>query len=186
MTYFDVLVLTALTFSVVETAYADGEPAGCPNPPVVLAVEFKRNDCQILGSIIIERYFGEKSSSPYATEFDQRKLVVAYGKTEAAVKAAAGAAAGSKDGLTKFLLLLLPMLNLIFKIGSSKVTKHQNWKISTREIQYGVQGDAKGFLLNCVTAIRSSKIETTIVEECFPLEENHRFTRTLDTVRRKY
>lgn len=169
---------------VARVAMADEVPVECPIPPAMTADGIDRIECQVSGLVINERYLGPKPESPYASAFDRRELAVAYGKTIEAVKAVVGIKADSRASQAPSLLLQPPLVDSIVKRSPvSKASNYKQWSIASEKIEYGAQGGAQGFRLECATAIRSSMSKTVVVAECFPLEEKARFSKTLDAVR---
>lgn len=177
--------LLCLVFALMgRTAMADGVPAECPASPAMLIAGTDRIACQVSGLVAIERYLGPKPESPYASAFDRRELVVAYGKSIEAVKAIAGIKAGSRASQTQRLLLQPPLVDYIAKRSPlPKASSYKQWSIASEKIEYGAQGGAQGFLLECATARRSVMSTMVVVAECFPFEEKARFFKTLDAVR---
>lgn len=177
--------LFCLLFAVAaHAALADGVAVECPTAPVISTDGLDRMGCQASGLVFIEQYLGPKPESPYASAFDRRELVVAYGKTLGAVKAVADIGAGSRRPQTQSPLLQPPLVDYVVKrVPASKARNYKKWSISSEKIEYSAQGGAPGFLLECATAIRSTSSRTVVVAECFPLEEKARFAKTLDAVR---
>lgn len=152
--------------------------------PLISVNELRRTACQKSASVSIETYLSPKSSSPYATVFDQRELAVAYGTDEFAVKAAVGATNRRRPRIRESRILQPPRADQVSTIElSQKNQKYGAWTVSTEQVEYGNQGGKPGFALTCATAIRSTLKATVAISECFPFEEKDRFVNALRSVR---
>lgn len=169
---------------VMRAAIADSAIMGCSNPPAILIVGLNRIACEISQSVTIERYLGQKSASPYASAFDQREVVVAWGSKAEFVEVVAGVKRGPGPIQRQTSLLHPPFVDQIAKRYSpSKASRYKQWAIVYEQIEYATQGSAQKFFLECATAIRSSTQATKLVAECFSLGERRRFSESLDAVR---
>jgi hypothetical protein len=132
----------------------------------------------------IERYFGPTPSSPYATAFDRREVLVAHASKQESNPI------GSHPARSPTRWLAPPMEDQIYRQSEASAARsHGRWRISTSTVEYGTQGGLPGFFLSCATATRPAGKKTsatkavTIVAECFAPEERQRFYRTLDSTR---
>ncbi|RZL65361.1 MAG: hypothetical protein EOP81_04740 [Variovorax sp.] len=177
----------ALLFQIalgISPAFGGDLPADCTASPLISVNELRRTACRKLESISIEVYLSPKPPSPYATEFDQRELAIAYGRDEVAVKAAVGATKEMRARIRQSRILQPPRAAQVSAIELSQRTqKYGAWTVSTEEVQYGTQGGGAGFALNCATAIRSTRKATVAVSECFPFEGKDRFVDAFSSIR---
>jgi len=176
-------LVLALAFGTANTVFALGSASECSTPPVVIVSGLDRNACQILGSVVVERYLGAKSSSPYANEFDRRDLTVVQGKDPMAVIATVGIDRRLNDFPKNPQFLHSPMKDQVLKVGAErKRFKHRSWSVLTEIFDYGAQGGVPGFPLACAVALHSAPMRTIVVTECFPLEGRPLFINALDSV----
>ena len=178
----------AVSFAALLTFYLHGVQADGLATCASLVLSFEnltQSECSNQDGLTVFRYLGKTTSSPYATEFDQRSVLVARGLNAKAVRAAAGIDAGPKGMSLNQSRLARPLAeDQIARRSPLKASvRHREWTIMTERVQYAAQGRAPGFVVDCATALRSSQRETTAVAECFPLEERQRFLRTLEAIR---
>lgn len=167
-----------------QAASADDIAKGCAGRTLFPEAELLRTLCSASGGVTIERYVGMKQTSPYATAFDQREMVVVYGNDPTSVKAAAGIDADPNRPHAASRLLSPPLKDQISRQRKPGFARtYRRWHVSTFQVEYGTQGGRPGFFLVCATATRSSAEATAIVEECFAPEERERFYGTLDSMR---
>lgn len=182
--HFSRISVIALLAMATHGAQANGTPTTCPGSALV-AEELQRIECSRQQGLTVERYVDQVPSSAYATEFDRRAVTVVHGANAKAVRDVAGISSGIRGMSVGHSHLVKPPLeDQIAHRSMTKATqKHLQWTIWTEQIQYGAQGGAPGYLIDCVTALRSNQHCTTAVAECFPFEERQRFLRTLDAVK---
>lgn len=183
MRFDKVLLCLSLVF-VMRATIADSHLPECSTPPAVLIDGLSRTACEISQSVMVERYSGPKPAHPYASEFDRRKVAIAIGKKAESVTTVAGIRAGPRAVQVQTSLLYPPLVDQVAKrYPTPKARRYKRWVIGYEQIEYGAQGSAQGFPLECATAVHSTTQATKIVAECFPLEERARFLKTLDAVR---
>lgn len=138
-----------------------------------------------LEGLVVQRYEESQSGNPYATDLDRRVVVVARGeRLEALMRAAGIASASGKQSLGKTLLVQPPLEDQVHRRSpSGAARKHKRWQLWSEAVEYGAQGSAQGFTIDCVTAIRNERPYATAVAECFPLEERKRFLLMLERIR---
>ena len=148
---------------------------------------FKNNalhqiSCQEKNGVTIRRFEGIKSNDPYATELDQRVLVIAQSLHADVARKAAGFVRNHEGRwiLKRSPLLQPPHDHQVVRRSFSRSKAFGVWTLSTEHIAYGAQGGALGFPMDCVTAFRTSPLPSTAVVECHSLEEHERFLSTLN------
>lgn len=159
------------------------KPAECGNEPAILMKGLHRAACRVVNSAVVEEYLGEKPSSPYATEFDQRKLIVAYGKKSTPVISAVEINYKNPPIPDDKNLLRPPAVDEISKIGSMKKKKLKIWSIWTRQVQYLSQGGRAGYVLLCSTAVGTFNNTIVGLSECLPFEMIDEFNEMLKSIR---
>lgn len=174
-----------LLLLVARAALADSDFSACSTPPAILIDELGRTACEFSRSVTIERYSSSKPASLYANDFDRREVVIASGKTVESVRAVAGIRIRPSTRQVQTDLLHPPFADQIAKrYPLPKASRYGRWVIAYEQIEYGAQGSAQRFPLECATAIRSTTRATEIVAECSPLGERARFSKTLDAIQR--
>lgn len=169
-------------------AMAEDATAHCTGRPSISETELVRASCGTEDGMAIERYFGPTPSSPYATAFDRREVLVAHGAEQGGKQGSNPI--GSHPVRLPTRWLAPPMEDRISRQSEAGAARsHGRWRISTSTVEYGTQGGLPGFFLSCATATRPAGKKTsatkavTIVAECFAPEERQRFYRTLDSTR---
>lgn len=130
-------------------------------------------------------YVGSTPPSPYATEFDKRKVVIAQGQDARLVRNAAGIETGPHGAsLSRTRLVRPPEEDQLASRKMSRAgSSFEGWTVWVESIQYAAQGAMPGFTMDCATALRTEKVAATAVAECFALEERQRFFSILRTLR---
>ena len=164
-------------------ATAHEKVVDCPNSQKLIFDGLHRETCQLLGSVTIERYRGEKKSSPYATDFDRRELVVADGIISMAGLAKIVSPDNASSSFNSFDLLQPPMTDQIFRVSRLPLRMFQTWAISADIVRYKTQGDVPGFDLTCALAKRTVYTKSTAVMECFPSEGRANFYSVLNSLK---
>ena len=163
-------------------ALCEENPVECRNDPPLFIDGLHRAACRVVNSALVEEYLGDKPNSPYATEFDQRKLIVAYGKKLKPVTFAVEI--NYKNPSTpNDNFLRPPAVDEISEIGSVKKRKLKIWSISTRQVQYLSQGGRGGFVLMCSTAVGTFNNTIVGLSECLPFERVDEFKEVLKSIR---
>lgn len=184
MRWFERIFLCLSLVLVMHAAIADSTVVGCSNSPAIIIFGLDRVACEVSQSVAIERYSGQKLASPYASEFDQREVVVAWGGKAEFVEAVAGIKSDPGAIQRQTGLLQPPFADqIVRRYLFKKASRYNQWVIVYEQIEYAAQGAAQKFFLECATAIRSSTQATKVVAECFSLEERRRFLKTLDAVK---
>lgn len=155
----------------------------CENSPALSFESMRRVSCETSNGLILEKYRGDQLESPYATEFDQRKVGLAYGQ-----RLNSEFSIFSKNSLSLKLTppsLITPPLTDQIKSRHIRpgLKVHRNWKIFNEHIEYVAEGGKTGFVLNCATAIRFFEKKAMVIGECFPLEESNLFILTIDSTK---
>lgn len=150
--------------------------------PILFELSLTRVSCEERGAGSVERYRDSAPLSPYATEFDRRNVVVARSADPVFFIEAAGlGGAGKVRNLTQTRLVTPPAVDQLQRRQVAKaVARHAGWTVYTEHLVYKAQGNARGFVIDCATGIRSGRGKATAVAECFALEERARFLRTLE------
>lgn len=122
------------------------------------------------------------SSSPYATDFDLRHVVIVKSNRFGLVQEAAGIKGSGTAMLVSETRLITPPVEtqIVNRKVNKRPTKRGKWVIFTERVQYGAQV-AAGFVLDCSTAVRQLTTEYSAVAECYPLEEKARFWKMLES-----
>jgi len=178
------LIIFALLAIVTCISQADGVSTTCSG--LALDAEgLQQTECSTKDGLTVVRYHGPAPSSVYATEFDRRAVTVASGVNARIVREAAGITSGARGMSIGRSRLVKPPVEaqIVHRTTAKKTQKHLHWTILVEEMQYGAQGDAPGFVIDCATALRSNRYGTIAVAECFPLEERQRFLRTLRAIK---
>lgn len=174
----------AVLATAVSPLHADGLPLSCGSP-LLEDRALRQIECVDEKGLVVQRY--EESSPPtaYATDLDKRTVAVARSEQVEALMQAAGIVSKSRrQALPRTLLLQPPMKDQVHHRAPPRAArKHKQWQLWTEEVQYGAQGGSPGFVIDCVTAIRTEPKYATAVAECFPLEERTRFLSTLDKIK---
>lgn len=147
--------------------------------------ELQQTECSTKNGLTVTRYLGPAPVSVYATEFDRRSVTVANGENAKLVREAAGLTSNSHGMSMAQIRLVKPPVEdqIIHRIPAKATQRYLQWTVWTEEIQYGTQGGAPGFVIDCATALRSNRHGATAVAECFPLEERQRFFHTLKAIK---
>ena len=182
--HFSRICVIALLAITTNGAQADGTLMTCLGPTLV-AEGLQQAECSIQWGLTVERYMDSVPLSAYATEFDRRSVTVVHGANAKAVSDAAGVAGGSRAMDNGRSRLVKPPIEdqIAHRISAKSTQKYLQWTIWMERIQYRAQGGSLGYVIDCATALRSNQHCTTAVAECFPLEEQQRFLRTLDAVK---
>lgn len=166
-------------------AVADGESVICTEPilPGLRLVEAR---CDVEGGTSAFSFSGPEPTSPYASEFDQRRVVIAKATSKAKLSFSRGF---DLDASGRPLSSAGPQLispphedQIVQREHLKKGIKKRGWHIATERIGYGVQGGGGGYVVDCSTATRWHKSYALAVAECYPLEERQRFIKTLDLI----
>lgn len=164
---------------------ADGESAICTEPilPGLHVVEVR---CDVEGGVSAFSLSGPEPTSPYASEFDRRRVVIAKATSKDKLRfyRDLDSDSGSRPLSFAGLRLLSPPAEnqIVQRIHLKKSIKKRGWHIATERVSYGAQGGAAGYVMDCSTATRWHKTHALTVAECYPLEERQRFVKTLDLV----
>ena len=163
--------------------FAGETSAKCTTPRIV-SDTLALTECEQKNQLTLATYRAPSSSSSYATEFDQRSVVVGYGLELKQVKEAAGILSNNgKNYLSRTLLTTPPMTEAIESRNPVKSPKsHGDWVVFYEQIQYGAEGVAQGYVIDCATALKTERGTTIAVAECFPLENRKRFLIMLDQI----
>jgi hypothetical protein len=169
---------------VVNDACAHGMSMVCPGPKLSEVV-LQQTSCEERTGLTAIRYSDVGASSAYATAFDRRSVVVLFGHDVHAVKSEAGLPARSSEHSLYCVKLVEPPFadQIESRKAAKRPIRHRTWTVLTERVQYEAQGGAAGFVIDCATAMKSSKGGSVAIAECFALEERQRFFRTLDLVR---
>ncbi len=144
------------------------------------------SDCATESGILVLKYTGIETGSPYATEFDRREVSVALSDNPALLLRRTGAKR-TKRGIFFQTTLLASPPNLA-QIKKRRMLPNSvragKWRIFTEDIQYAAQGPARGFQIECETAVQlgDSGEKTVAVSECFGYENKQRFLSTLTQI----
>ncbi|MEY4581319.1 MAG: hypothetical protein RL701_6022, partial [Pseudomonadota bacterium] len=130
---------------------------------VLITDSLTQSECSSQDGITVSQFVGATPSSPYATEFDRRTVAVVRGHDAKSVRQAAGFVNGSRGiALPQSRLARPPAEDQIARRVADRATsRYRKWTVMTEKIQYGAQGGAPGFVLDCATALRSNQRETT-------------------------
>lgn len=153
---------------------------------LALAAEgLQQTECSSQNGLTVTRYLGTAPRTVYETEFDRRAVTVANGANAKLVREAAGITSGARGmSIVQSRLVKPPVEDqIVHRTPAKETQRHLHWTVWTEQIQYGAQGGAPGFVIDCATALRSNRHGTTAVAECFPLEERLRFLRTLESIK---
>lgn len=178
-----IMFISALWLSI-HTAHAGEADTSC-SALSLTDEKLEQAECTTLNNVILVKYLGPIPDSPYATEFDRRKISLARSNEAQNVKTIAGIA-DSVRGMTleRSNLIQPPLENHIANRTLPKTAqKYRNWNIWIEKIQYGAQGGAQGFAIDCATALNITPQGAIAVAECYPLEEQRRFLRTLNKIK---
>lgn len=134
--------------------------------------------------VTVVQYSEKASVTAYQTDFDTRKVAVAFGRDPRAVNEVAGISPLNRGKESRKTLLVAPPYadQIVRRHYSRKKRHHRNWTIWREEIQYGTQGYSAGYTIDCATAYRLRDHDVIAVSECFSLENWPRFIRTLDAM----
>lgn len=126
-------------------------------------------------------FIDSQPTSPYATDFDRRHVVVISSMNANLVRSTSGFRnTGNALSIAKTQLVSPPNEDQIASRNIlEKVIKKSDWLIVTERVQYGVQGGLPGFVIDCSTAFRKRKTNSFAVAECYPLEQRQRFYELL-------
>lgn len=184
MTHLEFPTLALFLLLGCQPASADDMAMGCAGRTLFAKADLLRTECTTSNGVTTERYVGTKHTSPYATAFDQREMVVVHGNDPGSVKTAAGIEIDPRHPSAEPPLLSPPLKDQISRQGKALAARaYKRWHVSAFQVDYGAQGGFPGFFLVCATATRSSAKATAIVSECFAPEERERFYGTLDSMR---
>lgn len=148
-------------------------------------LNLRQTSCNEQDGVETRKYSGSEPTSPYATEFDRRQVVIAKSADTAKLQQVVGLkVTGQTLKMPRIQLVTPPFEDQISQRKSmSKPERRNGWVIVTERIQYAAQGGRPGFVMDCSTAVHRRKKDSAAVAECFPLEERDRFLHTLDSVR---
>lgn len=148
------------------------------------STSIKLTECTVEGGVTVAAYAEIHRLSPYATEFDQRKVTVAHSLNETTLLQFSGfSLPSSRPVLNKTVLAQVPLEDQISKRHVvEKISVHHRWVVVFEEIEYFNPKDP-GFPLVCATAL--THIEQTHISagECFELGQTQRFFDLLDGMR---
>jgi len=178
---FNVLLLATLISST-----ARGDVSKDCQPPSLASSDLHISSRSDRNGVFLSTYIDSKPASPYATEFDQRKVVIAYSANDSSLIAMAGIPIQGEDarGYRTQLSPLPESDQAIRRIPELKVQNHLGWRIYIERVEYGAQGGGIGYAVDCATALKAiAQKKMTAVSECFALEHRQRFMETLTLVR---
>lgn len=155
-------------------AIADASIVQCAHLPPSQGLSLTQ--CDREGRVAIARFRNQSLSSPYATEFDNRNVVVGSAELD-----------GGESELERSLrakvtkLIGPPQIGAIAK-REKRITKYGEWSILKEVVQYEMQGGAPGYVMQCMVATAKRRKQLTVVGECLPLEEEDRFLALVSSV----
>ena len=163
--------------------YAVKTSAKCTAPRIVSDTLAMTEYAQ-KNQVTLVTYREPSSFSSYATELDQRSVVVGYGLNLKQVKEAAGVLSNNgKDYLSRTLLTAPPMTEAIESRKPTRSSTNRGpWVVFFEQIQYGAEGGGQGYVIDCGTALKTEEGTAIAVAECFSLENRQRFLNTLDQI----
>ena len=134
--------------------------------------------------VTVVQYSEKASATAYQTDFDTRKVAVAFGRDPRAVNEVAGVNPLNRGKKSRKTLLLAPPYadRIVQRQFSKKTRYHRSWTIWREKIKYGTQGYSAGYTIDCATAYRLRDHDAIAVSECFSLENWPRFIQTLDAM----
>lgn len=165
------------------TSMAVGDPAICIEPalPGLHVVEIQ---CDVAHGRVVFSFSGPEPTSPYASDFDRRRVAIAKATSTRRLKLPGGPGAESHSPRSAGFQLLSPPAQeqIVQREEVKKAVKKSGWHIVTERVSYGAQGGRFGFVMECSTATHWHKTYALAVAECYPLEERQRFVKTLELI----
>lgn len=135
--------------------------------------------CDSNGNIIYATYKGKESDSPYATEFDEKKLIVAISNNKSDLMNASGFyPESSKLKFDKTKLDVIPSPEQISSRKVSKPIEKNGWIINREDIQY-FDPKGSGYIISCATALKYQEGNSIAVSECLPYGQLDEFIELL-------
>lgn len=161
----------------------DSEPAICAEP-VLPGLHIAKAYCDMESGRSTFSFSGPEPTSPYTSDFDRRRVVIAKATSTSKLKLPGSLGAESRSRRSTGIQLIAPPVEdqIVQREHIKKTVKKRGWKIVTERVTYGAQGGVPGFAMDCSTATRWQKTFTLAVAECYPLEERQRFIKTLELI----
>jgi hypothetical protein len=143
--------------------------------------------CDSQNDVTTSKYAHITPNSAYATEFDRRELFVASSSNLDSLYQKIGLVRSGQSLNLKSTQLALPPHSdqIASRHVLRKTIRKNSWTIFLEDIQYGSQGGAPGFAIECGTAIQPKPVEGNFVSvsECFSNENKQNFFKTLTDVK---
>lgn len=172
------MMLRDLVCIVFLLAGCSSEGVAADNCPITLmGSELHQSSCEEAGGVLMA-VFSSSAESPYATDLDVRKVVVARSSDAARLAGIFGFTGFPRQPTYQGMRLLeIPHQDQVETVALEKPYQVDGWQIGQQIIQFSEQGNAPGFSMVCATAFSAERMLATA--ECFPMEEQERFVRTL-------
>lgn len=162
-----------------QFSYAERSSDYC-SASSLLAHGLKNTRCESTNGLTFIQYEGAKTDSPYTTQFDVRSIAIMIGPDAKSVKAASGFPERAAVGSFRTQLTSPPFKEqIVSRHPEKKMLKYGEWAYVVEHIQYGAQGSARGYVVDCATAHKAASGHAVAISECFSIEERSRFLQTL-------
>jgi hypothetical protein len=127
-------------------------------------------------NVLVGRYGGTEVLPLYATDFDDRQVVIAQAKK---MKKILEFSFNDVNG--NQILLAPPFEEQILNREKGK-SAYKKWTLYQEIVQYKAQGGEGGYVMQCTTATQQKNKGAIAVSECFSLENRIAFFSLLDAI----